>query len=106
MIQAFGNTHDGGEAAGDAFIGIAKDGIGQMMAVGLGFAIVIAHHRGDQGAVAAIESGNVAVQRQILAMLMVAAMTDTVTDVVKQRASFELHPRLNGQVVYGLELVE
>ena len=39
-------------------------------------------------------------------MFVVAAVTDAVAEVMEQRSGFELHARLDGQVVQRLELVK
>ena len=47
-----------------------------MVAVGFGLAIVIADDGGHDIAVAAFQTGNVAVQGQVFAVLVVTAVTD------------------------------
>ena len=48
------------------------------MPVGFGLAVVITDDGGDDVAVAAVQSGNIAVQGQVFAVLVVAAVTDAV----------------------------
>jgi hypothetical protein len=59
------------------------------MASRFGLAVVIANQRGDDRAIAAFETGDVPIQRQVFAVLVVSAMADAVTGIVEQRASFE-----------------
>src|ERR1700730_12830012 len=76
------------------------------MAGGLRFAVVIAHDGGDDGAVTAKETGNVAVQRQIFSVLVVTVVADGVADVMQKGASFKQHAVLRGKMMYGLQMVE
>ena len=99
VIEAFGDAEDGGEAARDAFFAVVERGIGGVIVVGSGLAIVIANDGGDDIAVAAIEAGDVAVEGEIFTVLVVAAMGDAMADVVKERAGFELDASLCGKMV-------
>jgi len=83
VIEAFGDAEDGGEAAGDALVAVVEGGIGGVIDVGSGFAIVIADDGGDDVAVATIEAGDVAVEGEIFAVFVVAAMGDAMADVVE-----------------------
>src|ERR1700688_3938951 len=76
------------------------------MAGGLRFAVVIAHEGSDDGAIASRETGDVAVQRQILAMLVMAVMADGVADIMQKGASFQQHTVLSGEMMRGLQTVE
>jgi len=62
VIETFGDAEDGGEAAGDALVAIVEGGVGGVIGVGRGLAIVIADDGGDDVAVAAFEAGDVAVE--------------------------------------------
>ena len=106
MIETFGDADDGGNAASDALVVVVERGIAGMVAVRLGLAIVVANDGGDNLAIAAFEAGDIAVEGEIFAMLVMAAVTDAMTDVVEKRASFELHARLNRQMVERLKLIE
>lgn len=99
MVEAFGDTQDGGEAANDAFVGIIEPGIGRVIGIRRGLAVVIADDGGNDVAVTALKARDVAIEREILAMLVVAAVADAVPDVVKQRAGFEQHAGLGRQVM-------
>src|SRR5271163_194415 len=77
-----------------------------MMPRGFGLPVVITDNRSHNRAVAPFEAGNIAVHHQILAMLVMPAMADHVPYVVQKRASFQQHPRLCRQMMYGLQLVE
>ena len=99
VIEALGDAEDGGEAACDALVAVVESGVGGVIGVGRGFAIVIADDGGDDIAVAAFEAGDVAVEREIFAVLVVAAMGDAMADVVKERAGFELDASLCGKMV-------
>ena len=53
-----------------------------------------------------IQPGNIPVQRQILPMLVMPAVTNHVSNVVQQRACLQQHPRVRCQVMHRLQLVE
>jgi hypothetical protein len=106
VIEAFGDAEDGGEAAGDALVIVVEGGIGGVIGVGGGLAIVIADDGGDDVAVAAFEAGDVAVEGEIFAVLVVAAMSDAMANVVKERAGFEFNAGLRGEVMERLEVIE
>jgi hypothetical protein len=99
VIEAFGDAEDGGKAAGDALVAVVEGGVSGMIRVGSGFAIVIADDGGDNVAVTAIEAGDVAVEGEIFAVLVVAAMGDAMADVVEKSAGFELDAGLGGEMV-------
>jgi hypothetical protein len=106
VIETFGDAKDGGEAAGDALIVVVECGVGGVIGIGRGFAIVIADNGGNDVAVAAFEAGDVAVEGEIFSVLVVAAMADTMTDIVKQRSGLEFHAGLRGKVMEGLQVIE
>jgi len=89
MVQALGDAENRSEPACDAFVGVAQRGVRGVMASRFGLAVVIANQRGDDRAIAAFETGDVPIQRQVFAVLVVSAMADAVTGIVEQRASFE-----------------
>jgi len=106
MVEAFGDAEDGSESAGDAFVAVIESGVAGVIGVGRGFAIVIADDGGDDVAVTAFEAGDVAVESEIFAVFVVAAMSDAVADVVEERAGFELDAGLGGEMVERLEMIE
>ena len=106
VIEAFGDTEYGGEAACDALVAVVEGGIGGGVGVGGGLAIVIADNGGDDVAVAAFEARDVAVEGEIFAVLVVAAMGDAVADVVKKGAGFKFDAGLRGEMVERLEVIE
>lgn len=106
VVEAFSDAEDGAEAAGDALVAIVEGGIGGVIGIGSGFAIVIADDGGDDVAVAAFEAGDVAVEGEIFAVLVVAAMGDAVADVVEESAGFELDAGLRGEMVERLEMIK
>jgi len=61
MIETLGDAHQGGEAARDALVRVIERGIRGMVAGGFGLAVVVADNSSNDGAVAAIETGNIAV---------------------------------------------
>jgi len=77
-----------------------------VVGVGSGFAIVIADDGGDDIAVAALEAGDVAVEREIFGVLVVAAMGDAMADVVKEGAGFEFNAGLRWKMMQRLEVIE
>ncbi len=85
---------------------IGQRRIGDVMGGGFGFAIVIAREGGDDGTVASVKTRNVAVEREIFAVLVMALMADGVADVVEQRAGFEQHAGLRRQVMHRLQTIE
>jgi len=83
VVEAFGDAEDGCQAAGDALVVVVEGGVGGVVSVRRGFTIVIANDGGDDVAVASIQPRDVAIEGQIFTVLVVAAMADAVTDVVK-----------------------
>ena len=77
-----------------------------MVASRIRFSIVIAHQPGNDGAVPSFESWNIAIQYQVLAMLVMAAMADHVSRVVQKRSRLQEHARLRRKMVYRLQLVK
>ena len=106
VVESLGNAEDGGEAADDALFAVVERGIGGVIVVGSGLAIVIANDSGDDVAVAAVEAGDVAVEGEIFAVFVVATMGDAMADIVKERTSFELDAGLRRQMMQGLEVIE
>ncbi len=106
VIETFGNADERGEAAGDALVVIVEGGIGGVMAVGRGLAIVVAHDGSDQTAITTFEARDVSIKREVFAVLVMTAMTDAVTYIVEKGAGFELYAGLRGKMVNGLELIE
>ena len=72
----------------------------------LRLAVVVTHNGADNLPVASVETWNIAVQRQIFSMFMVATVADAMADIVEQRAGFQLNAGLHRHVVHGLKLVE
>ena len=101
MIEAFGDTENRSEAASKALVGIIQRAVRRMITRRFCLSIVVTNGGGDQIAVAAIESGNVAVERQIFAVLVMAAIADSVADVMEQRGGFEQDARFGRQMLEG-----
>src|SRR6202011_2565677 len=57
-------------------------------------------------AVAALKPWNISIEREVFAVLVVAAMADHVAGIVEQRAGFEQDARFRGQMVNRLQLVK
>jgi len=106
VVEAFGDAEDGGEAAGDALVAVVERGVGGVVGVGSGLAIVIADDGGDDVAVAAFEAGDVAVEGEIFAVLVVAAMGDAMADVMKERSGFEFDASVMREMMERLEVIE
>ena len=102
MIQGFGNSQDRRKTASDSLVAVVQRGICDVVPRGLRFSIVITHQRGNDGAVAAFESWDIAVEHKIFAVLVVAAMGDAMADVVEERAGFEFDAGLRGEMVQRL----
>ena len=102
MVEALGNADEGSESACDALVIVVECGVRGMVPVGRGLAVVIAHDGADQVAIAALESRDIAVESQVLAVFVMPAVADTVADVMEEGAGFELHACLRGQMVNGL----
>lgn len=77
-----------------------------MVGVRSGLAVVVADDGGDDATVATVEARDVAVERKIFAVLVMAAVADAVPDVVEQGSCFELHTGLRRQVVQRLQVIE
>jgi hypothetical protein len=106
VVESLSDANERGEAAGDALVGIVEDGVGGMVSVGRGLAVVIAHDSANEVAIAAFKSRNIAVESEVFAVFVMATVADTVTDVVEEGSGFELNAGLRGKVVNGLELIE
>jgi len=85
MIESFGDPENRGEAADNSLIVVGERGVGDVMTRGNGLAIVIAHQGRDNRAIAAFQTGDVAVQGKILAMFVVPAVANHMADIVQQR---------------------
>ncbi len=106
MIEGFGDAKNGSQAASHALIGVIQRRIRDVMAGRIGFAIVVAHQGGNDSAVAPRETRNVAIEREVFAVFMVAAVADHVAGIVEQSAGFEQDTRFGGQMVNRLQLVK
>jgi len=89
MIQSFRDAKNGSQPADHALIVVTQRGVRRMMPGRLRLAIVIANHRRDDGAISALETYDVSVERKIFAVLVMAAVADHVANIVKQRTGFE-----------------
>ena len=85
MVQPLGDAGDGSETARDAFVGVVEAGIGGVMVIGDGFAVMVTHNGSDDVAVAPLEARNIAIEGKILAVFVVPAVADPVADIVQQR---------------------
>jgi len=106
VVQALGDADEGSETASDALVSVVERGISGMVAVGFGLAVVIAHNGGGNTAIPPLQTRDVAVQGEIFAVLVVAAVADAVPQIVQQRTRFQLDAGLNWQVVHRLQLVK
>src|SRR5215468_2335535 len=70
------------------------------------FAIVVTHDGGHETTFAAIEAGDVTIEGEIFAVLVMTFVTDGVTDVVKQRSGFQEHARFGRKMMNRLQLIE
>jgi len=61
VVEALGNANERGKTACDALVAIVEDGVGGMVSIGSGFAVVIAHDGADEVAISALESRDIAV---------------------------------------------
>jgi hypothetical protein len=61
VVEALGNANERGKTACDALVVIVEDGVGGMVSIGSGFAVVIAHDGADEVAISALESRDIAV---------------------------------------------
>src|SRR5262249_55989545 len=77
-----------------------------MIIRGFCFAIVITHNGGDETAIAAVETRNVAVEREVFAVLVVTLVAHGMADVVKQGCGFQKHARFRWKMMNWLQLVE
>src|ERR1700692_423605 len=76
------------------------------MTGGFGFTVVIADQRSDDGAITASETGNIAIQRQIFAVLVVTVMADGMADVMQEGAGLQQHAILRGKMMHRLQSIE
>ena len=96
VIERLRNAENRRQAPCDPLIVIVQRRIRHVMPGWNGFAIVIAHQRSDDGAVACFQARDIAVEREVFAVFVVPAMADHVPDVVEQRARLQQHAGLRG----------
>jgi hypothetical protein len=106
VVEALGNANERGKTACDAFVAIVEDGVGGMVSIGSGFAVVIAHDGADEVAISALESRDIAVEGEVFAVFVMRAVADAVTNVVEECACFELNTPLRWKMVNRLQLIE
>src|SRR5579859_5055088 len=106
MVEPFGDAKNGSEAGCEALVGIIERAVSRMITGRFCFAIVVTHDGGNETAVAAIESSDVAIEGQIFAMFVMAFVADCVTNVVKQRGRFEKDARFGRKMMNRLQLIE
>lgn len=102
VVESLGDANERGKAACDALVGIVEDGVGGMVSVGRGLAVVVAHDGADEVAVAAFESRDIAIESEVFAVFVMATVADTVTDVMEEGAGFELNAGLRRKMVNRL----
>src|SRR6516164_9728213 len=106
VVETFGDTDNRGETAGDALVIAVQGRVSGMMAGGFGLAIVVAHDGANDVAIAPFEARDVAVERQVFAVLVVAPVADAMANVMEKGAGLKLHAGLGWQVVNGLKLIK
>ena len=106
VVETFGDAQVRGEAADGALVVVVEDRVRRMVSIWGGLAVVVADDGGNDTSIAPIQTRNVPIKGEVLAVLVMAAMADTVTDVVEKGAGFELHPGLRRQVMERLEMIE
>ena len=106
MVEALSDTENRSEAASKAFVGIIQRAVRRMITRRFCLSIMVTNGGGDKISVAAIEPGNVAVECQIFAVLVMAAIADGVADVMEQRGGFKQDARFGRQMMHGLKLIE
>src|ERR1700740_2651161 len=94
MIEGLRDSQDRRKSPCDALVRIAQRRIGGMMPRWFRLSIVIAHQCRRDSAVAPFETRDIAVQRQVLPMLMMSAMTDHVSGIVQERPRLQQHSRM------------
>src|SRR6266851_5759130 len=52
MVEAFGDANEGGQPASQAAIAVIQRAVGNVMALGLGFAVVVTNNGGSERAIA------------------------------------------------------
>ena len=106
MIEPFGDSEYRRKPACKALIGIVQRAVGRMIAGGFGLAVVVTNGSGDDVSLAAIEPGDVAIQRKIFAVLVMAFVADGVAYVMKQCSRFKQHARISRKVMHRLQLIK
>src|SRR5258708_34844309 len=106
VIQGFGDAQNGRQPPDRSLIVVIQRRVRNVMASRRRLPIVIADQRGHNSAVSALETRNISIERKIFAVLVMPAMADHVTGIVKQRAGFEEHARFRGQMMHWLQLIE
>src|SRR5437016_6431872 len=94
VIETLGNPQNRGQPSQDGLIGVIQGGIRGVVSSRFRLAVVIAHQTGDDGAFAAPQRGNIAVQNQVFSVFVMSTVADHVSGIMQQRSRFEKHARL------------
>src|SRR6266481_4815821 len=70
MIERFRDAQNGSQAASHALIVVIQRRIRDVMAGRLGLSVVIPHERGHNSAVAALQTWNISIEREVYAVLV------------------------------------
>jgi hypothetical protein len=106
VIESFRDAKNGGEAPGKPLIGIAQGAVRRMIVRWLRFPVVITNRRGDEISLAPGQARNIAVQRKVFTVLVMAFVADGVANVVEKRGGFKKHARFGGKMMDRLKLIE
>src|SRR6266849_377717 len=106
MIESLRNAQERSKAPRGALLRARKQRVDGVATGRLGFFVVIAHESRNDGTILPAQAGNVSVEYEVFTVLVMAAVTDDVTEIVEKRAGFEEHARVLRQMMNGLELVE
>src|SRR6202171_1253288 len=106
MIQSLGDSQYRRKSPCDAFVRIVQRRIGGVMPSGLRLSIVVANQRLRDGAVAAFQPRDIAIQRQVLPMFVMSAMADHMPGVVQGGPGLPPHTRARRALMNRLHVVE
>src|SRR5229473_5081956 len=106
MIQAFRDSNQRSQPAREPAIAIVERSVRHMVIFRLGFAVVISDNSSGERSVAPFQTRNVAIHREIFAVLVMALVADGMYNVVQQRSCFQNDTGVARKMMQRLKLVE
>jgi len=106
MIQAFRDSNQRSQPAREPAIAIVERSVRDVVILRLGFAVVIPDNSSGERSVAPFKTRNVAIHREIFAVLVMALVADGMSNVVQQRSCFQNDPGIARKMMQRLQLIK